>query len=92
MKINVKITPNARKNQIVGFLNDILKIKIAAQPQKGKANKELIKFLAKEWNIPKNSIEIAHGFKSSTKVILIRGLEKDILKQYPKSTQSKFNI
>ena len=40
MRIKVKVTPNASKNKIIGWVNDTLKIKIASPAQKGKANKE----------------------------------------------------
>ena len=46
--IILKITPNSNKNEFVSFENDILKIKIKAPAEKGKANKELIKFISKE--------------------------------------------
>jgi uncharacterized protein len=46
VKISIKVLPNARKNEIGGFSNDILRVKIAAPPDKGKANKELIDFFS----------------------------------------------
>jgi uncharacterized protein (TIGR00251 family) len=69
LKLTVKITPNAKKSEIVGFENSILKVKIAAAPVDGKANEALVKFLAKEWKIPKTSIQFLHGESSRTKVI-----------------------
>lgn len=69
MILKVKIIPNASRNKIVGWHNDALKIKIKAPPRKSKANKELTSFLAKEWNIPKSSIEIIKGEKSRIKVL-----------------------
>jgi len=71
MLIKVKITPNASRNQIVGWIADSLKIKICKAPEKGKANKELINFLSHEWDIPKNCIIIKKGFKNRNKVLLI---------------------
>jgi len=72
MKLKIQITPNASKNEIIGWVNDSLKIKIAAPPKKGKANKELIAFLSKEWNIPRYTIEIVKGFKNRQKFLEIR--------------------
>jgi uncharacterized protein (TIGR00251 family) len=71
MLLRVKVTPNAKKNQIVGWLEDTLKVKIAAPAQKGKANKELIKFLAKELNVSRGEIEITKGYRERNKVIEI---------------------
>jgi len=49
----VKVQPLARNDEIVGVQGDTLKIKINAPPVKGKANKALIDFLAKEFGMKK---------------------------------------
>ncbi len=77
MKLEIKVIPNARRNQISGWINDRLKIKICKPPLKGQANKELIRYLAKEWEISKGCIIIEKGFKSSKKTINISS-DKDI--------------
>ena len=48
MKIEVKVIPNASETKIVDKGELFLKIKIAAPPEKNKANKELVKFLKEE--------------------------------------------
>ncbi len=67
--IKVKIIPNSPKNEIIGYIGQSIKIKIKAVPEKGKANKELINFLSKTLNIPKQNIEILHGHTSAQKTI-----------------------
>ncbi len=70
MKYRIKITPRSSKNEIVGKLPDgTLKIKLKAPPVDGEANAELIKFLSKEWGVPKSSIKIVKGLTSKTKLI-----------------------
>jgi uncharacterized protein (TIGR00251 family) len=81
MLLKIKVTPNSSKNKIVGWLNDVLKIRIAAPPQKGKANKELVEFLSEEFKIPKSSIEIKKGYKERNKIIEINSLPKLPAKQ-----------
>jgi len=72
MQLQVKIQPNAKKNAIVGPLSDgTIKIKIASPPLDGRANKSLIEFLAKEYNVPKTQIAIIKGEKSKNKIIEI---------------------
>jgi len=48
-----------------------LKIRIAAPPEKGKANTELIKFLSKHFDLPKNQITIISGKTEPLKLIKI---------------------
>lgn len=67
----VKITPNAKKTEIISQNNGIFKIRIAAKPVDGKANEELIRFLSKEWKIPQSQIVIFQGLSSKNKVIEI---------------------
>lgn len=67
--INIRISPNAKKNEIIND-GEIIKIKITAQPIDGKANKAVIEFLSKNFKIPKTSIKILKGETSKDKTIL----------------------
>jgi len=69
--IKVKIIFKSKSNEIIGLENDIYKIKIKAVPEKGKANKELIEFLAKKLSIAKSYIKIISGKKSRIKTLQI---------------------
>lgn len=73
--LNLTIIPNAKKNEVIGFIEDkSLKIKISSPPENNKANKELIKFLAKKLKISKNQIQIIKGKKSKKKTICIENI------------------
>ena len=68
----VKIVPKSSKNQVTGELgSDTIKIKIAAIAAKGKANKELIVFLAELFGVPRQNITILSGLSSARKIIKI---------------------
>lgn len=71
-KITVKIIPRSSTNKIIGETTDgILKIKLTAAPVDGEANKKLISFLSKVWDIPKSKIKITKGETSRNKIIEI---------------------
>jgi uncharacterized protein len=76
IRLAVKITPNAGRNEITGLKDDVLCIKIGAPPEKGKANKELIGFLAERLGIKKASITIIRGQTSHRKIIAIEGVNQ----------------
>lgn len=83
-RLGIKVTPNAKKSEISGFLEDgSIKIRLNAPPVDGKANAELIKFLAKELDVRKSSVEIVSGFSTRKKIVHIRGIDsqaaRDIL-------------
>ncbi len=74
--VNLRISPNAKKNEIIKD-GDIVKVKITALPIDGKANKALVEFFAKNFKIPKTSIEILKGETSKEKTILFKTMDED---------------
>jgi uncharacterized protein (TIGR00251 family) len=77
----VKVIPRAAKNSLVGWENEELKVRLNAIPEKGKANEELIRFLAQVWKLPKSCFSIESGDASRHKKLLIRGLDPKALLQ-----------
>lgn len=70
MDLRVKVIPKSSKTELAGYLADgTWKIKIAAAPEKGKANRELIDFLAAHFNVAKSRIRITSGETSPLKRI-----------------------
>ncbi|MCP4523175.1 MAG: DUF167 domain-containing protein [Candidatus Gracilibacteria bacterium] len=70
--LEVKVISNARKSEFCEILpNGIVKIKISAQREKGKANKELILFLSKNLRLSKDKISIISGETRELKKISI---------------------
>ena len=77
--VRVKIIPNASKNEIV-FVEDMLKIRLTAQPIENKANKSLIALLSKKFKIAKSNIIIIKGELNKEKTLLISGLSEEIFR------------
>jgi uncharacterized protein (TIGR00251 family) len=75
--LTLQVQPKAKRNEVLGFAEGILRLKIAAPPVEGKANKELISFLSKTIGINKNSITIDRGHTSKVKIVTILGLDRD---------------
>ncbi len=73
----VKVVPGASRSKVASLLDGALKIAIAAPPEKGKANKALIKLLAELLNIPKNRISVEQGRSSPHKLVLLKGLRRE---------------
>jgi uncharacterized protein (TIGR00251 family) len=76
-RLAIKVTPNAGRNEIVSLKDGVLHIKIAAPPEKGRANKELIDFLAEKLGIRKSAVLVVKGQTSRHKVIIIEGMGGD---------------
>jgi uncharacterized protein (TIGR00251 family) len=69
VRLSVQITPNAKKTEVIGVLDDALKLKLQAQPIEGKANEALVKFLAGALAVPKSAVTITHGQANKRKLI-----------------------
>ena len=74
--IIVRARPGAKQTKMLGEYDGAVRIALAAPPEKGKANKELVRFLAKEFEVTQTDIEITGGETSKDKRVLIRA--KDI--------------
>jgi uncharacterized protein (TIGR00251 family) len=73
VRLSVRITPNAKKSEVQGVVDDALKIKLHAQPIEGKANEALIAFIADKLGLPKRAVQITHGQLNRHKLLEIQG-------------------
>jgi uncharacterized protein (TIGR00251 family) len=72
----VKVIPNASRSELRLDEGRRLIARLAAPPLEGKANRELIKIIAKTFRIPQGSIEILQGKSGREKVVLLVGAER----------------
>jgi uncharacterized protein (TIGR00251 family) len=73
-RLEVQIQPGASKNKIISFENNILKMKISANPVEGKANQKLVDFLSDILDIAKSNITIKVGLTSKRKMLEINDI------------------
>ena len=73
--LQVFVQPRASKDSIVGLHGDRLKIKVAAPPVEGEANKRCIQFLANCLSVPRSRLEIISGHNSRSKSLLLKSEE-----------------
>jgi len=76
-RLSVRVTPNASHNEVTSFTDEVLHVKIAAVPEKGKANKELIDYLSRTLDVSKSSVRLIKGQTSRNKVITVDGLSRE---------------
>jgi uncharacterized protein (TIGR00251 family) len=76
--LRLTVVPGSRRTEVVGLLGDRLKLRLAAPPEKGAANQELLAFLARELQLPKASIRLTGGGRSRAKVVEVLGLDPDL--------------
>jgi uncharacterized protein len=74
LDVPLHVQPRAKRNQIAGYFNGALKLKIAAPPVDDAANRAVIEFFASLLNLPKSRLHIVAGAKSRDKVLRIEAL------------------
>ncbi|OGV36920.1 MAG: YggU family protein [Lentisphaerae bacterium GWF2_45_14] len=82
--ISCHIQPGASRSGASGLHGDSIKIKLHSPPTDGKANAELVEFIASILSVSKSSVEIKSGHSSRKKVLFVSGITpgfvNDILK------------
>ena len=73
MQLRIKVVPGAR-SEGVEWMGDVLKVKVRAAPEKGRANVAVEELLARLLAIPQSSVRIAAGFGSPLKTLEISSL------------------
>ena len=71
----IRVTPKASSNRIrieQHPTGPCVRVDVTVAPEDGKANKQVIKLLAKEMRMPKSALTIKHGFTNRDKIIAFR--------------------
>ena len=84
--ISVRLLPGASRDEIVGpeEMEDgvcLLRVRVRARPEKGKANQALCFLLAKYFKLPKSDFEVISGHKSRRKTVLIRNRDEELVQK-----------
>jgi uncharacterized protein (TIGR00251 family) len=79
--LRIRLTPRSSKEGIEGVAEGRLMVRVASPPTDGRANKALVKLLARELDIPPSRIEVVKGAGSRLKVVLVRGWAPPVIKE-----------
>jgi len=74
--IQLRISPRASRDQVGAVMGNRIKISITAPPVDGKANKHLVKWLAKRFGVSQSQVEIESGLSSRDKSLRIHSPAK----------------
>lgn len=84
-RLTVKVVPGASRNEISGWLGDALKVRVAAPPERGRANAAVEALICDALELPDGSARVVAGAASARKVLEISGLpEAEILRRFCK--------
>jgi uncharacterized protein (TIGR00251 family) len=75
--LQVKVVPGGSRDAILGMSGDRLRVKVAAPPEAGRANRAVLELLAARLGVPRADLRIVRGETTPRKTIAVRGLATD---------------
>jgi uncharacterized protein len=81
VRFSVRLQPRASATEVAGVREGSLKIRVTAPPVDGMANDALIDFLSRSLGVAKRDVNIVSGLSSRTKIVEIRGVTLESVKQ-----------
>ena len=73
-KLPIKVSPSSTREGIAGWFGNVLKVRVTAPAERGKANAAAESVIAKALGVPRKSARIVAGKTAKRKVIEISGL------------------
>ena len=69
--LKIRVQPKASRNEILGFRGDILRVRVTAPPEGGKANDAVVSLLAQTLGLARSRVRITRGHTSRDKLVVI---------------------
>ncbi len=79
--LDLKVSPKASRNAIIGFMGETLKLSVTAAPERGKANQAVEELLAEALGLPLSAVNVIGGHTAKTKRVEIAGIADAALRQ-----------
>lgn len=76
-RLHLTVTPGASKSEVSSIQEGQLRVRVAAPAREGKANRELLTFLARALQLPPSHLSLLRGEGSRHKVVAVKGLPQE---------------
>jgi uncharacterized protein (TIGR00251 family) len=71
-----RVSPGARRSELVGRHGDGWKVRVTAAPEGGKANEAVLDLLSERLELPRRSLSIVAGHTAREKIVLMEGIDR----------------
>ena len=76
-RIRVRVTPRASRDELAGWRDGVLRVRVAAPPVEGRANDAVARLLAKALGVPKSAVGVVSGAGAREKLFEVAGIDQD---------------
>jgi uncharacterized protein len=73
-RLQLRVSPGARRSELVGRHGDAWKVRVAAPPEGGRANEALLELLADRLELPRSQVTIVSGHAARDKIVRLAGI------------------
>lgn len=81
MRIAVKVVPGSTREGVAGWLGDVLKVRVRAPAEGGRANEAVVRVVAAALELPPDAVRICAGGASPRKTLELDGLSPEALRE-----------
>jgi uncharacterized protein len=74
-RLRLRVSPGARRSELVGRHGDGWKVRVTAPPEDGRANDAALDLLARRLDLPRRSLSIVSGHTAREKVVRMEGID-----------------
>jgi uncharacterized protein (TIGR00251 family) len=74
-RIELTVSPGAARSELVGRHGDGWRARVAAPPERGRANRALVDLLADALGVPRDRVAVVAGLSGRRKVVEVAGLD-----------------
>ena len=74
-RLSLRVSPGARRNEVVGRHGEAWKLRVAAAPEGGRANEAVVRLLADELGLPRRSVTLVSGHAKPHKIVELAGID-----------------
>ncbi len=74
--VSVRVVPGARRSALAGAEGGRLRIRLAAPPVEGRANEELLRFVAARFGVRRRQVALVRGERSREKAVAVAGIDR----------------
>ncbi len=73
-RVGLRVSPGARRNEIVGRYGERWKVRVAAAAERGRANDAVLELVASTLGVPQDRVKLVAGATARDKVVEVSGL------------------
>ncbi len=75
VRLSVRLTPRGGSDRVDGAVDGVLRVRVAAPPVDGAANRALLRLIAEELGVPRGAVRLAAGEGGRNKVVEVDGAD-----------------